>query len=82
MASIFAWKKVYSPDRPEKSQIFARTKMGGQTLGYDFTIEYKKGSENSAADAFSWLPTVMELSVLSLFLPLRLIRMRNYVNWG
>lgn len=34
-------------------------------LGCDFTIEYKRGSENSAADALSCLPPAMEFGLLS-----------------
>lgn len=35
-------------------------------LSYDFSIEYKKGFDNTAVDALSRLPATMELGVLSL----------------
>lgn len=35
-------------------------------LSYDFTIEYKKGTENTAADALSRLPAALELGVLNI----------------
>lgn len=34
-------------------------------MGFDFTIEYKKGVENSTTDALSCLPPVLELGLLS-----------------
>lgn len=40
-------------------------KWVAKLMGYDFLIEYKKGPENSVADALSQVPTAAELSALS-----------------
>jgi hypothetical protein len=39
-------------------------------LGYNYTIEYKKGHENRAADAFSRRPHQINVMVISSAVPL------------
>ena len=77
METIFAWETIYCQNRPLKSKVSFRIEGGhpfqqkwiSKLIGYDFTMEYKKGVENRVIDALSrkddWEPEIT-LSLLSI----------------
>jgi hypothetical protein len=77
MEALSAWETIHCQNRPSKSEISARTEGGHpfqqkwitKLIGYDFTMEYKKGVKNRVADALSrrddWEPEIT-ISLLSI----------------
>lgn len=61
MVPLSFGKRVRDLDGPSKLKEYvgASHAVVGATifLGFSFSIEYKKGSNNVTADALSWLPT-------------------------
>lgn len=46
-------------------------------MGYDYTIEYKRGKENSAAYALSHVPHESELAAISTPVPLWIAKIKE-----